>query len=204
MRFGGFMVEYKAFEALARNETEGLDYRIGFRNGNSGIAVMAIHGGGIEPGTTEIADAVAGDDHTFYSFEGLKPQGNRVLHLKSVGFDEPLGRSLVLRSRKVITIHGCHHHGKSVFVGGRDAAAKAGVKQGLESAGFSTLEDPRLAGKSPQNVCNQGAGGPGVQLEIPIALRALMFRDFRCARRSGDAHIFTEFVTALRRVLEGF
>ncbi len=49
-----------------------LDYLILSRQGTSGIAVMAPHGGGIEPGTSEIANRVAGDEHAYYSFEGLK------------------------------------------------------------------------------------------------------------------------------------
>ena len=52
---------------------------------------MAPHGGGIEPGTTEIAEAVAGHEHTFYSFSGVKARGNSVLHITSSRFDEPEG-----------------------------------------------------------------------------------------------------------------
>jgi phage replication-related protein YjqB (UPF0714/DUF867 family) len=70
------MTPYASYCALQVNETLGVDYRIRVRRGCSGIAVMAIHGGGIEPGTTEIAEAVAGDRHTFYTFSGLKPEGN--------------------------------------------------------------------------------------------------------------------------------
>ncbi len=51
---------------VIENETKGKDYRIHLRHGKSGILVMAPHGGGIEPGTTEIADAVAGAERSFY------------------------------------------------------------------------------------------------------------------------------------------
>ena len=198
------MAEYRNFQQLEENEKLGLDYRIRWRDGSSGIAVLAPHGGGIEPGTTEIANAVAGDDHTLYSFEGLKPHGNLALHIKSIAFDEPVGRRLAKRSQKVLTIHGCNHKGKAVVVEGLDAVLKESVKKGLKSAGFSAREDPRLPGKNPGNICNQGARGVGVQLEIPVGLRALMFKDFAHLSKKSNAQIFNVFVSALREALSGF
>jgi len=69
------MEKYSNFEELKKKEKEGQDYQIQYRQGRTGIAVIAPHGGGIEPGTSEIADRVAGEDHAFYSFEGWKRQG---------------------------------------------------------------------------------------------------------------------------------
>ena len=70
------MEKYCNFEELKANEKEGTDFQIQYRHGETGIAVIALHGGGIEPGTSEIADSVAGEDHAFYTFEGCKEQGN--------------------------------------------------------------------------------------------------------------------------------
>jgi len=36
---------------------------------------MAPHGGGIEPGTIDIADAIARSEYTFYAFQGIKKRG---------------------------------------------------------------------------------------------------------------------------------
>ena len=66
------MSKYRTFRQLSACETEDIDYRIRCRPGRTGIAVVAIHGGGIEPGTSEIAEAVAGDRHSFYTFRGIK------------------------------------------------------------------------------------------------------------------------------------
>jgi phage replication-related protein YjqB (UPF0714/DUF867 family) len=63
------MEKYNSFSDLSRKETAGVDYHVIQRAGGSGITVMSIHGGAIEPGTTEIADAVAGEMHSFYSKE---------------------------------------------------------------------------------------------------------------------------------------
>ena len=75
------MDKYANFSALKQNEREGEDYTILHRNGDSKFAIMAPHGGGIEPGTMGIADAIAGNDHTFYAFKGIKKTRNTILHI---------------------------------------------------------------------------------------------------------------------------
>jgi phage replication-related protein YjqB (UPF0714/DUF867 family) len=98
---------YYNYNDLLNHEREGVDFRIRWREGVTGLCVMAVHGGEIEPGTSEIAHAIAGDDHAFYSFEGLKPSRNSVLHITSVVFDEPTAITLAKASATVVTIHGC-------------------------------------------------------------------------------------------------
>jgi phage replication-related protein YjqB (UPF0714/DUF867 family) len=75
---------YTSFEDLAKAEVEGQDYQVRLRNVEGGRAVIiAPHGGGIEPGTSEIADAIADNDFSFYAFEGLKAWANGPLHVTS-------------------------------------------------------------------------------------------------------------------------
>jgi phage replication-related protein YjqB (UPF0714/DUF867 family) len=69
---------------------------------------VAPHGGGIEPGTSELADAIAGSDLSFYTFEGLKSSGNTDLHITSTRFDEPMCLTLLASSSVVVTLHGEH------------------------------------------------------------------------------------------------
>ena len=51
--------KYRDFEDLAQHETSGIDFRIRVRRATDAFAVVAPHGGGIEPGTSEIAEAIA-------------------------------------------------------------------------------------------------------------------------------------------------
>src|SRR5215471_18326011 len=81
---------YDNFEALAQHERSGVDYGVVVRRAQAAFAIVAPHGGGIEPGTSEIADGIARTRCSFYSFEGLKREGNRVLHITSTHFDEPM------------------------------------------------------------------------------------------------------------------
>src|SRR4030095_5264141 len=118
--------QYKNFAELARKEVAGVDYRILLRRETSSFAIVAPHGGGIEPGTSEIANAVAesdlsaGTNLSFYAFEGIKSEGNKDLHITSTNFDEPICVTLIKTAQIIITIHGEHsdEDGEGVFVGG--------------------------------------------------------------------------------------
>ncbi len=190
-------LSYASFEELAAHEIRGVDYRIRLRHGRSGIAVMAIHGGGIERGTTEIAEALAGDRHSFYTFSGLKPAGNYRLHISSHKFDEPRAVEIARRSHAVVTIHGCRNLKDTVFIGGRHPRLKAGIKSALVQAGFPVGEARRLLGVHPANLCNRGAAGMGVQLEISRSLRRRLFVDISRPRRKTPTAEFNRLVAAL-------
>ena len=193
--------KYASYLELREAEEEGLDYRVRLRAGSSGIAVMAPHGGEIEPGTSEIAEAVAGRDHAFYSFEGLKPGSNLELHISSTLFDEPRALEAAAASSSVITIHGCREGDPVVLVGGRDAQLRREAAGALEEAGFVVREDPRLPGRSPLNLCNRSRLGRGVQLELSRGLRRTLFPDLTRNARSNPLPRFERFVAALRATL---
>ena len=82
--------KYPDFATLARNERAGVDFGILVRRARPAFAIVSPHGGGIEPGTSEIADGIAVLDFSYYAFEGLKSQGNSDLHITSTRFDEPM------------------------------------------------------------------------------------------------------------------
>lgn len=195
------MSGYGSYAALARSETRDVDYRINVHRGVSGIAVMAIHGGGIEPGTTEIAEATAAEQHTFYSFSGIKPKGNARLHITSRNFDEPVGRAIARQARTVITIHGCADTIEMVYLGGRHAQLKERIRMALEQAGFPVCGTSRFSGINPRNICNINTLGMGVQLEISHGLRRRLFPDGAGPRLKPPAQCFLTFVTALQVAL---
>ena len=194
------MDKYKNYEQLRQNEREGIDYSVHCRFGASGVAVIAPHGGGVEPGTTEIADAVAGTEHAFYGFEGAKAAGNSDLHITSEKFDEPKGLEVVKGADRVLALHGCAGDEKVVYLGGLDEIFKEDVKKKLSKAGFAVLEPPRigLKGRSSKNICNRGRTGRGAQLEITASLRKAMFESLKHKGRQRKTPVFHQFVKALR------
>ena len=193
------MIPYTSYTELRTQEVRDVDYRIRVRRGCSGIAVMAVHGGGIEPGTTEIAEAVAGDRHTFYTFSGLKPEGNYRLHLSSRKFDEPVGVAVAGQAMTVVTIHGCRDRKAITYVGGRHHQLRHVLKQTLNAAGFWAADTLRFPGINPKNICNRNRLRMGVQLEISLGMRKLLFEDVARRLRNRTAPAFTAYVRALQQ-----
>lgn len=164
---------YKNFADLAAHETEGVDYSISaVRRPGSTIAVIAPHGGGIEPGTTRITRAIAGNELSLYLFEGIKKTGNKVLHITSHRFDEPQCIELVGQCDSVVAIHGCDYDGEQVLLGGLDKALKDRLSGALRQTGLHVETDGHpLQATDRNNICNRGRSGKGVQLELTAALR---------------------------------
>lgn len=173
------MTAYKSFKELVHCEVEGQDYRIRIELRDPRILIMAPHGGGIEPSTEMIAEAIAGADYSFYSFEGLKANGNGVFHIESHLFDEPLALQAVGKAEVVITLHGqIDQKDGFVMIGGLHDNLRLRIKQQLERVGFETrLPTEGLMGMDPQNICNRGKSKQGVQLEVSRKTRDLLRMD---------------------------
>jgi phage replication-related protein YjqB (UPF0714/DUF867 family) len=197
---------YANFAALELHERSGFDYGVLVRRAEAAFAIVAPHGGGIEPGTSEIADAIAGQRRSFYTFEGLKRLGNSVLHITSTCFDEPMCLILLGNTNRVVTIHGeeSDADGEGVFVGGLDAALGTRVGAWLTEQGFEVRKhpNPNLQGLDPQNICNRGSAGAGVQLELSRAVRETLFDSLTREGRTHPKPRFKVFVDAVAGALE--
>ena len=193
--------QYQSFFELDQNERAGLDFQIRTRRGPSGIVVMAPHGGNIEPGCSEMAEACAAEEHSFYAFEGLKPRGNWRLHIASTQFDEPTCLQLLQQSTTAIAIHGCRQPDDRICLGGLDAAQAERIGRFLQEAGFKTGSKDGIQGRSRHNICNLCGSGMGVQLEVPFALRCRMFAHLKADGRRCTTDIFARLVQSVREAL---
>jgi phage replication-related protein YjqB (UPF0714/DUF867 family) len=183
---------YGSFDELRRAEREGVDFRIRVVPREASVAIIAPHGGWIEPGTSEIAEAIAGDDYSLYRFEGLRDRPHEELPITSAKFDEPTCVGLVAACNQVVAVHGrAGKQRQSVEVGGLDTVLRDAICKSLQDAGFSAeiVTSGGFAARSPANICNRGAHRGGVQLEITRGLR-----DALVARRQGLA----DFADAVR------
>lgn len=190
------------FQSLKNQIAEGVDYRIRMAEGVSGILIMAPHGGAIEPGTTEIAEAVAAQQHAFYTFSGIRKQGNGLLHITSRLFDGPRGLNMVRRAAAVVTIHGCRGNVPIVYSGGRHLELRRQIAYALHKSGFNVGHHPMLPGQHPSNVCNRGRSGMGVQLEISNGLRRQIFGDPLQGRKIQRKDVFNALVAAVRKGID--
>jgi phage replication-related protein YjqB (UPF0714/DUF867 family) len=192
-------------EILARKLMAGRDLRVEF--GDSKIdqcLLIAPHGGGIEPGTSEIMRAVAAfGDWAWYDFAGFLRQGNKEsLHITSTRFDEPTLLSLLPQTKFVVAFHGADAMGQPLAcVGGKwkrgrellvEAINASFGEHGLRAADAT---DGSLAyhlrGLDDENLTNRGKSGEGVQIEFSREARNLLFppNASREARGRRSAHL---------------
>ena len=167
------MAEYTCFSELAACEERGADYEICIRRQPaSRVAVIAPHGGGIEPETSNIAESIAGAEFSFYCFRGLKRKGNCVLHITSHKFDEPECRRLIAEHDWVLAIHGCKETDERAFLGGLDKPFIRDLASALHAADIrvETTGHP-YPGIHPRNICNRGARSIGAQFELSLPFR---------------------------------
>ena len=184
---------YGSVSELMRHHGEGVDYSIEAVQRGSRVAVIAPHGGRIEPMTGEIAEAVAGEEHSFYAFRGLMQDAFATLHVTSTRFDEPRCLALLASSEIVVAIHGLAQ-GDAALLGGRDRAMRDSVVVELTRAGFTAraVDSGPFSATDPANICNRGGSKAGVQIELPRAVRDEL-RD--------STEYFTTFVTAVRAAI---
>jgi phage replication-related protein YjqB (UPF0714/DUF867 family) len=168
--------KYTSFAALeAGGEIADRDYNTTVRERlQSGVLIIAPHGGGIEIGTTELADLIAADDYSLFAFNGLKPRGrNRDLHITSHNFDHPRCVALAACHCVVLGVHGCKGESSQVYVGGLDAELAAVLTGRLALAGLPVAASGhKYPGTNPLNICNRGARARGAQLEFTLDLRS--------------------------------
>lgn len=200
---------YANFDELKDSEPASA-YSKQYRETSSTTIICTPHGGGIEAGTTEICDSVAGSNYDFYSFTGLKTpnSANADLHITSVNFDEPKADAMIKAASKALVIHGkSDNTNEIVYVGGKDAALRTKVKNELVAEGFDARIDTTssVSGQASANFTNRTTIGKGCQLEITTKLRSkLMTNLFNGAanRMSSRTTYFTKFVKALRKAVQ--
>jgi len=196
---------YESFSQLAGRARTGRDYAIVVRRRDSRIAIVAPHGGGIEPGTSEVARVVSGRRFSLYCFDGLKERGNDRLHITSTHFDEPTCTELIQSVSVVVTIHACLDAGSLAYVGGLHTELRQRIVEAISVAGFRAIPDnTHHAGNSPRNLCNRGKTGLGVQLELSHGLRRRMFAGLSRESRRHTTQEFVAFTAALRQALLTF
>jgi phage replication-related protein YjqB (UPF0714/DUF867 family) len=182
--------------------------------------VMAIHGGGIETGTSELALATAGYHpatlapsvdgyglHDLWLFEGLLPSGNGDLHVTASNYDEPIATEVVENARRCISLHGCRDNqaNKKIQLGGLDHELRDIVLEELEAVRIPAeiTTDPMLDGSLPDNIANKTKIGGCAQLEMGTSYRRSLFGiNTRPQRKNTTNDEFWKLVGALRKAMD--
>ena len=197
---------YRSFSEMAENEEEGKDFLRIVMPRPAPIAMVAPHGGGIEPGTSELAMAIAGEEFSYYCLVGLKGEDCWDLHVASTRMDDGLLENILRESRTAIAVHGCREERSIAYVGGLDSDLITMILEELRTAGIPAIEERnhRRLGTHPRNVCNGGLSGKGVQLELTSGLRRGMFERLTMSGRKIRTPLFWRFVHAVQEPLRGY
>ena len=151
--------------------TQGVDYQFRFKERNSPYLAAAIHGGGIEPGTTELAEYIADSGgHNFFTFEGLLDSGNfDNLHVTSHHYDAPLARMMHSNAETVVSFHNIAStvNAPRLLMGGDNIPLRNTMWRYLERAGFTCeLAPPQFVGTNDGSITNRTLTKQGVQIEM--------------------------------------
>jgi phage replication-related protein YjqB (UPF0714/DUF867 family) len=196
--------KYSSFKKLFLKERNGTDFTITSREGQTNTSILVPHGGGIEPGTSELGQAIASHDHSLYDFSGIKAKNNKDLHITSTIDSEPLALKMVQSSERTISLHGCKGKEEVVYIGGKDSALGNTIARQLAHVGIEAkiATQDHIAGTSDSNICNKNLRMMGVQLELTEGLRSRMFHGLNRLGREKTTDLFNQFVTAIRDALK--
>ena len=147
----------------------------------SSLGLMAVHGGGIEPGTEAIARYVS--FHTgasLYVYAGRRPSGNLSLHRPShTGKLEErfLVKRFLRHVNSAISVHGHSRDQNYAYVGGlhQTMGQQFVILAQTTLPKYEWISDPKIIpqgirGRNPKNIVNLPPD-QGMQLELPRGLR---------------------------------
>ena len=175
-----FTAGYGSFAELSASE-DPADYAIKANDIGSDTTILAIHGGGIERGTSELVESLDGyGKYNTYLFKGLKTVDNGSLFLKAIHFDEPTAVNLVQKSDWTVSVIGAAGDDKVTYIGGQNKLLAELIRLHLVTKGYNvqTLSIPdRIAGTMNSNIANKNKlfhdsiQFGGVQIAVSKGLR---------------------------------
>jgi len=178
---------YNSFAELSASE-KAEDYTIKAHDIGSDTTILAIHGGGIERGTSELVETLNGyGKYNTYLFEGNKAADNGSLFLRAINFDEPKAASLVKNSDYTLSVIGAAGDDEVTYIGGQNKILAELIRLHLVNQGYNvkTLSSiPEcIAGAMDSNIVNKNKlfNGSyqigGVQIAISKGLRDKLVTD---------------------------
>ena len=182
------MNRFKSMKELENVTVENEDWEIETDDKDSNVSILAIHGGGIEPATTELAQVIADKGNfNYFSFKGLRSKGNNELHVTSTNYDDPQAIKIVEKSERAIALHGCKGEDSVAYIGGNDQQLIDILSDTLSDVGIKVQEAPNtMAGKQDENIINLTKNNAGVQIELTSSLRKELFVNNKSSRKSRE------------------
>jgi phage replication-related protein YjqB (UPF0714/DUF867 family) len=197
------------FSTLVLHTLKGKDWELVVRQPGAPVTIITIHGGDIEPLTSELAAAIAGDEHNLYDLRGLRAQDNAELRVPPIHFQEMRLQMLLDRCQTALHLDGIPGDDPVVILGGGNVTLVGHLEAALRAAGFCVEPPPSpLMVQSRQRFYNQSELA-GTQMELTLGLRRQMFTvppaEGSDWRNIGHPTLVLEtFVEAVRRALQDY
>lgn len=169
---------YKNYQILEEKEEKNIDYKITYKEKNSHILVMGIHGGEIQKGTSEVVKEISKKgNYSLYLFEGTRLFDNERLFVSSVSFDEEKAMDLGRKSKTILAVTGYENElDETILIGGKDKNLIKKIKHNLEKEGFKVEHSPSyFNSEKKENIVNKSKTGKGVEIQLPSKLRKKFF-----------------------------
>lgn len=171
---------------LELNNARPTSFEIDHDSQKKSILIFTPHGGGIEPGTTEICKWFNKKSYSYYSFTGTGSKCSE-LHITSTHFDEPILVEMLKHHQYSISFHGMSNNMRNkynadVFLGGLNKTLIESLKKQLYQSGYSVtscIDHPEsiLAATSSHNLTNKCISNQGVQIELSESIRESFFKE---------------------------
>ena len=206
---------YENLSRLLKNEKRA-NYNIETIDRKSEIVVIAPHGGGIEPGTSEIAREISGKNLSLLLFEGLlKKYNKKRLHVTSTHIDYEPWINILKNAKISISIHGTNDPNlnfRNVELSGLNKTLICNISKKLEKYGYDVVKSPLCRNAmSIDNIVNRSVE-MGCQLELSkelresffngslrnIQAREKLFKEKKCSK------FFYEFANAIKDSLNSY
>jgi phage replication-related protein YjqB (UPF0714/DUF867 family) len=200
--------------------TEGASYHVSLdaSAADMTMAVIAPHGGKIEPNTDAIALSLAAEldlphfvfiahasDSCLDKYGGVDRSTRRALHITSTHFNDTRAESLMRSVNRGVALHG-HGGPNKICVGGITPALRTAFKTYYDAnakqyspsgaaAVIATADDDcdGITGTSAANISNRSRVGAGLQLEMSST-----FRSELVASKAGNRLLWVGFRNAVR------
>ena len=179
---------FKSMTELMDLTEENTDWIINTIERNSNVIITAIHGGAIEPATTELAELTAekgGFD--YFTFKAIRTKANAELHVTSRNYDEPKLMKMIANNPYAIAIHGCKGEDETIYMGGKDEQLMDAMTEEFEKLGIDVRQAPsHMSGAHDDNIINCCKTEKGVQLELTSGIRKKLFENGRYNKKSRE------------------
>jgi phage replication-related protein YjqB (UPF0714/DUF867 family) len=183
------------------------------------MAVIAPHGGWIEPNTDEIALGLAADlglPHFVFiahatascldKYGGPDRSNHRALHITSTHFNDARAETLMRSVNRGLAIHG-HGGNNKICVGGATPALRTAFKSYYDTntkqyspsqtsavIATSDADCTGITGTAAANISNRSRTGAGLQLEMSSKVRS----ELVASMNGSDRRFWTSFRNAVR------